>query len=443
MESLASARNKIEFYQLLYLKKSGISDEEIQKYSQNSMKLFGYRPPLKEWKANILKSKIEKIKSRFEVTKYENLMLIPHIYDCWDNLVKSNSSIIEESDFKSSLSGIAIGTAPTGDINAKSILGQDNSVGILLESEILLLSIGLARIMIRFIASENEDGIIIQHPNTLEEPQSHFRNEIVELGNFLINLAVTGKVRRETLQMDVSDSMTRHCNHFDEGILSFMLGHELAHIIKDHHSRIKLKKIVIPKDENEILQTIKKYSLYYTNYDLPATEELLLRYSRHYYEHEADYFSFSYCLNAMHQFTGADGTVAEPAGSYSINAGHLLYLWGNATFLVFVEYLERTIRVLQLGAKGVESPLFSKDADVQNLLFRKTHPSPISRINFVNFYFHRVQKNGPAFSFIETIFEMTWNVLYPHLLKFKDENCEIHKKWKQDTTEMGSILNLI
>ena len=151
------------------------------------------------------------------------------ILECWKIIQEGNpDETLQIENPKAHPSNVVLATAPTGNLNAQAIQGDDGSMGILFEVDLQIWSTLIARSIEGLLVTETDESFQIRHP---KDPDALVAKE-AELGSLceiFAGTAIHGTV------MAVQDRYTHPAGPTQEkkltellnkGFLTFVAGHK-------------------------------------------------------------------------------------------------------------------------------------------------------------------------------------------------------------------------
>ncbi|WP_438423274.1 M48 family metalloprotease [Aquimarina macrocephali] len=424
-----SARKKIELIQIDSYIKSGIDYRTIKLDSLTKIPVN-----LSEKLKKNITLRNKAIINRKELTDFQDLNEISVILECWDLLISSNSK-----DVDSRIDNLTIACAPTGNMNAMAITGINQSIGILFENHLPIWAIILSNIITELITTETKEELIIHHPKDLKTYTTK-EDSMERFVQFYLDTIQYGKPPALIDSIVKTPTRSHLQNLIKKGFISFIVGHEYAHITKNHHEKRASRRgpFMVPKNTKEIWELYS--DKYKSQYPGISPEEFSNKIIDQYMEIEADWNGYSYVANTYNKYPeDFTGKVRSKNGSSKLNPKFKLMFVeiGIQLFLWSIEYLERLVRTMQRGNDGHKNDLFHTNIDVQNVILRSTHPCPLSRIKMLSQIGHLSE---PASEWVEDLFKEFYKIAEPRAAEMHRNGIRPHPKWTASNTELHQFL---
>ena len=281
-----------------------------------------------------------------------------------------------------------LASAPTGNVNALAFVDRHGRTAIVFEEEILTFGTALA-LSLASVVIESRNGQQYWLTDTADirrrlREQPWLRRGIA---SFFNSLAANGTPRVPDeiyLRSVMKPFVWRTTAYLEHGFRMFLLGHEYCHLKHRHHEQL----LGVWKGPVIVLSDVKRgealdayFEHYYERFPVPDKEKVQNFAVRQVMEFMAD--CEGYVLTTLAARSFAESQALSPSGhsnaispQFFVVVGGLLFFWG-------VEFLERAVRLRMTGSDGRDDPILTRDLGAQNLLLRRTHPCPLSRLDFV------------------------------------------------------------
>lgn len=267
--------------------------------------------------------------------------------------------------------------------------------------------------------------------SSLKEENVKINIESAKLLSYFFHDAVSdGIIHKQNNEVNI---IKLRCIHeFEMGFKDFVLAHEYSHVVNDHYDEVKLDFLgkKTEKNHTEVVEVCNKTKIKYP--DLEITDEIIKNYSHlQAIENKADVDGIYICLLAL----------IEHIKKGDVYKG-FFYLCGCLSFFWYLELTERTQRTLKQGSKWLADPIYKEDLDIQNLLFRSSHPAPLSR--YQHAYDQLIYQFGEGnerlepwlkccWDVVSLIFDSAWNGNKDLLILLSERaEMKIHHKWEID-----------
>ena len=387
-------------------------------------------------------SRLQSLVAHPQLTRYQDPITILEILDAWTLIREANADeALEIVDPHTDPDLVVLATAPTGNLNAQAIQGSDGSKGIMFEVDLQAWAMVMSRLIEELLLTDKVNRMELRHPR---DPQIFKGKQKIldRLVKVFVSTATSATVEA-ALDYFVPPRAQEEQDLYElirMGFLSFVVGHELAHITRQHHNIEKRGKYWLPKDARD---TLKKYfDIYEERYPGLTPQIVVDRLLKQGLELEADHYGRIYTYNTLKlhpatQLLMEDNDEAVDAPPHM----HLIFVeLGVLTFLWSMEYLERTVRTLHAGHDGMSLGILARDYAVQDIVCRTTHPCQMTRLHWLNTHFPHV---GPVNDMLAVLFSKFWSYAYPQIQRQHREGARPHRKWIRADTDMARQLDLL
>ena len=235
---------ELEFLQLDAWERSGIAESEVSAFFLKLRDEFVARdlPLLRRasGEAYGVDAQIDRqiendyiaLFSRPQVTRFQNPITATLLNNTW----KAITPIIADGSGEHLGSLPIIASAPTGNINAFAIRGENDSSAIVFEEE-LISTIQYTCILVAFAISTNQGDHILINPDPASAAKLISQSRLIHDFDRLFWCLVAygrGGLADEVLDA-VKTDLNRTSNGLVDGALRFVMGHELVHLDRGHH----------------------------------------------------------------------------------------------------------------------------------------------------------------------------------------------------------------
>lgn len=387
------------------------------------------------------RDRLTNVAARSDLTSYQDPVTISEILECWDLIQEGNSGeALQCADTNAHPSNVVLATAHTGNLNASAVQGDDGTKGVLFEVDLQVWATMMSCLIQELLVTETPETYQIRHPsdgNAFVGKETILDRMFETFAGTVINGTANSTLKNYTAPKSMEEKKIREL--INKGFITFVAGHELAHLTREHHNMEAKGGYWVPKNVGE---TIAKYeAIYASKYPGMTMEVAAAKIMRQGLELQADYYGYLYTSNTyrLHPsmqilIQNADGIVA---GSPTLNV--LFIEIGARAFFWSIEFLERTVRTLLTGHDGSGLGIYSTDFDVQDLIGRDSHPCPLSRIAMANQFFRIAP---PVNEILGTMFQKAWKTAYPRIQALHASGVRPHEKWINPATEFGAQLKL-
>jgi len=230
-------------------------------------------------------------------------------------------------------------------------------------------------------------------------------------------------------------------NQLTFGFKQFVLAHEYAHCIRGHLDQLEGRSSLgyAMRSSEEIKEAQRIYDEKYAHMPLPDDLQFHSFCQLHALEFDADSTAVEIVLAP---WLRNDPTLEGPAR---------LILLGIYLFLWYAEIMDRIRRTISVGNTWFENPIYGEDIIVDELLHRRTHPAPLSRINGVTAALLRQNPSNEPFcnavkitsDWARVFFELTWRNHRSAIAQLIGNlNCKIHPKFIDSIPFPGLMLGI-
>lgn len=400
-------------------------------------------------------NEIERLYSLGKISSHQSMNELLIYYNCWNyirsvdiNLTSSYPKPTKIDEFyslgeKLDNSEVMLATAFTGNMNGRSINGENNSRGILFESDLTVWSSVLALFIIKLTFKEELNTIkfrSLDFDYSLKEQKA----DIQSLVRFIANTVISGSCSIAAAQVDIS--LPKETEHlivcFQNGFNLFCVGHEHSHLTRKHSIRARDRDgpIAYPSDLPQAIQLI---DLKYQNRSFNISQKRSIsKIKMQSLELEADLYGMCYAFDSFSSLPNPRLTLdfvppQEKMGD--VNTDAIFYGQGLASVLWSLEIVERMAGILTFGRKYIENDLISVDFSAQNLLLRHIHPCPIYRMNQLIMW---SSKYEGASNTISPFYLKLIKYLDSVFIQLYDSGKTAHPKWTQENTELHDQFSL-
>jgi len=321
-----------------------------------------------------------------------------------------------------------IASAPRGDLNAQALSDDEEHIGILFESGLVTWAGALTWVLASILVADDDSAVRL---GFTDEADLLARPALDRLYEAALAFIVSGEPDVPA-GLPVGGSVMWSRNAFNHGMLSFVMGHEYGHIVNHHLERLRTidqPPYRLPRDLSETAQTWRQQ--YSDRFPFPADiQSVITKVNRQMLEVQADWHGFASVMASLQDM---------PMTSKSAEAS-LIVMLGALSFLYSCDYLEKLARTLGSGADGSDDRLFTHDWRVQDLVLRKFHPCPLSRLEYL--YETRFTSNGASIpirslgKMLDAVFTHSWNRSYPKARALYQQGVRPHRRWQQPDSEM-------
>lgn len=443
--SMTSAREFVEEKQKMAWNCLGIPPDQIEARTTDDLKkkllYLSSVDPSFVYDESIFGMSMAQMAKANKTTEFQDPSDLYNFSKCWNRLIDAEKKD-PRSKYMQPIAKPILASAPTGNLNAHSILGDDGSTAILLENGLELWGLFFTHAIVALFACDRDDRIEIRLSlDYIKESQI----QIDQFQQLLILTAVTGSPEfaineqgdhgfpRTFLVPELRDfSLLAR-----DGFLLFVAGHEYAHLRLEHHTKIRTNNgtFKIPKNARKIWDKyVDKYNERFPNI---SKEFFINKIKRQFIEIEAD------CSGYQHAIAALAYDMRNSSDSF---IQFFFSELGMLSFFLSIKYLERTVRTLANGQDGRDNPLISSDFDVQDVLLRKSHPSPMTRFRWIcKIMDARLEGSNPSTtSFIadqlEALLTSLWETIYPKIQQIHTSGIRPHQRWIHPSTEMSCTL---
>jgi hypothetical protein len=381
---------EVEMIQLDAFRQIGLDESNIEQYlARRETEFLSFEVPddLKNVHAQVF-PELDSVKSELAAkfsapaaTRFQDRMAEAELRGIWDILAPlAMRDDREQMDIEP-----LIASAPTGNLNARALRDIRGRSAILFESELVNIAQSVSSYLGMIIAEDQEERIAIYvEPSQVKSRllNSGFLREIDQLFSSLVLNGVTPPATGVIEQLMRVPEVLRVSILISKGMLSFAMAHEIAHIDNGHHwmlggeelpNRPKPTLHMPIRPETQLYTVFDKLPKYQTDVSSLSSEVLLNFGARQCLELAADTEGFWLLYRSSCMIPAAAN---NPTWPLMLCLGAVMFLW-------IAEMVERYIRLFQFGPVLAQHPLFEQDSDVQDLLFRRHHPSPISRLHIL------------------------------------------------------------
>lgn len=326
-------------------------------------------------------------RSSFQSTRYEHPGFIGIIEDRWLRFESAREDMPPDirdfwTDGKTAPHPI-LASAPTGNLNALACIDSRGGSAIIFESTLIELAFEISTIISLVICSY-KGGIFTVNlkPEMVYDRVGRLSWISKELALLMFGFASRGhSLASKSLVEKLLDDPNIVSVQQDifTGFLTFIIGHEHAHLRLNHHQLLGIGGWAADAEPNYTVlvphalysRATEQYLRSYQDILPPPVEAEIFKHAKEQgCEIHADALGFRDMM-----FTAA--SYAKECGiSDTIN----FHIVGAFAFFWAMEYFERAVRLLNTGTDGRENPLFTRDYDLQSVLLRKSHPAPLSRL---------------------------------------------------------------
>lgn len=412
-------------------------DKLRQDYDAELAEVFGANAE------STIRESFKKYQSNEPGRRYQNPIILWHLERLWE-LVQSAQALFGEADGsrrKPCTGKALLASAPTGNFNAYALADDCGNSAIMFEEGIFDWSTCLSH-SIACILGEVRNGVygLLVSSDPVEVRQFLDKNSdfLEVLGQYFLSFAATGRpggpvvpLSPSTFREIYSIAVVDAGAHIRTGFLTMIMSHEYSHLRLGHHA-IRFGKAKGPFKMLGREFVGRMWTQFTENYSdrfqAPTKTQLWNFGVWQAQEFEADAKG---C---------ADSLASAFAKNRSAEGAALLTAIGTVSFFYFIEYFERLIRLLESGSDGSSDPLLSRDYEAQNVFLRKSHPCPMSRLQFVGEYVRDIPYLGPVFdplsSLIGELFDAFWKANEVRFKKSHADGIRPHRKWRSSFSEM-------
>jgi hypothetical protein len=308
-------------------------------------------------------------------------------------------------------------TCPLAFINGVAVQDKNGKAAVMLQEGLRFWPGSLAAAFFRVLSSE----IVLKRQLVAAFRIEGYENAGVLdfdalLKLFFVDATQEGLVSSFSPDTFDPQSLDPHIVAFGSGFNAFILAHEFAHILDDHcrkrtrnwtggyHLREfqHLRKLA---DEEKLASKWNgrfTSSINRINYSFFQTFEIL-----------ADVFAMRSVLLKASEIK-KEFVPAFLTGAYS-------FLW-------YVELTERVHRSIILGPTWVDTERYTMPTELQDFLFRKHHPCPLSRGSYIA---TAIPEFAPLWELVSVAFESVWSQSKGVLFAFVEQSngSKIDEKW--------------
>ena len=305
-------------------------------------------------------------------TRFQAPEMALELNRAWDLLVEKSGSGIDRLIDRKPI----IASAPTGNINAHALRDVQGRSAILLETA-LLDAIRCVAGLVGLVIMDQSDGGLNLYLDPLLAVQRLQENGVApELDRLFRHLIRQGDFNMMTTFYGVLKMHTPYREIMVGGALEFVMAHEIAHFARGHDKTFDDGK---PFHRSS---TLRSDTAALSDAEVQRTSEKLIMYGWKYPPDLQQYVNFK-VLQTREVEADLLGFCILTAGAKKMESQLPLFelrLLGGVMFLWIAEMIERYIRLFELGPDDAEHPLFGVDSDLQDMVFRGTHPSAATRL---------------------------------------------------------------
>ncbi len=396
-----------------------IQEESIkhyQKYLQNNQLPDFYSLPA-----------IESLTEGFSITDYQDITIIGEIAQHWSSVVEIAQKLFP--DRFDERPDILLASVPQRFLNGQAFRDQEGQYAVVLYEGLRYLPGFIAEQTLKFFFYFDKDGDLKQHESFAEIANEVNISSKLRLGGSLLEVIhyhlTSPYILHQTESYGI-EAIEHKKSLFKLGFKFFINAHEFSHCMNDHCNPASTKQR-LHEDLNHAMETVKS-ALPDTN----ITEEQIEHFrTRQYSESIAD------CEALLMLMTFAKLGFEKSEWDFLIMGG-LAFFW-------YVELHERIARTLKFGLSWQDEPPYKMDFSIQNLLFRKSHPAPLSRFieakkvsNLIlsedtpaKFYIldDDWKKASDVWKGLSKIYETIWSADHEYLNSLRKTQ-EIDKSWR-------------